>query len=203
MQGRPAFCKAGVKLARVAFCKGTPKSVSGTASALPAHTHSDTATMKRFMINRLPSSTHWHARLPQTAPMSSRFGPIALLRLARIHHVNALRTGGDTLAVSKLPWAAAMHSMTPFYSTRTVFTQTGDSSATPSGAKLASIQAPPQFRTPRKAFAAFAEICKSPFTLETFLLYLWWTHWSRQLEGEFKLVRLFPLQRNGAAPNHP
>lgn len=32
---------------------------------------------------------------------------------------------------------------------------------------------------------------------------IWWTHWSRQLEGEFKLVRLFPLQRNGAAPNHP
>ena len=32
---------------------------------------------------------------------------------------------------------------------------------------------------------------------------VWWTHWSRQLEGEFKLVRLLPLQRNGAAPNHP
>ena len=28
---------------------------------------------------------------------------------------------------------------------------------------------------------------------------LWWTPWSRQLEGEFKLVRLLPLQRNGAA----
>jgi len=32
---------------------------------------------------------------------------------------------------------------------------------------------------------------------------IWWTPWSRQLEGEFKLVRLLPLQRNGAAPNHP
>ncbi len=29
------------------------------------------------------------------------------------------------------------------------------------------------------------------------------THWSRQLKSQFKLVRLFLLQRNAAAPNHP
>ncbi len=32
---------------------------------------------------------------------------------------------------------------------------------------------------------------------------VWWTHESRQKEVEFKLVWFLPLQRNGAAPNHP